>query len=210
MYKRIIALFFVHFTILFSQDQFEVIEVPTLENLNSIFFHDTNCGWIVGNHGVILKTIDSGNNWELVDFGTQENFHTVHFIDDSIGWISGDKTYFTIDRFRNYSTIDRKNAFFVDSLNVWSFRWTKDHKYKPPTGGDIFEYSSDAGHTWTIVDDYTTEYTNCLIYNMNTMLTIGGDIYEQDYGFVRHSEDNGLTWNKTLGAHSTCFDFKYC
>lgn len=207
MYKKLILFFFITFVVILAQDKFEEVEVPTQENLNSIFFHDIKNGWIVGNNGVVLKTIDSGNIWELIELGTEENFHTVHFIDDSVGWISGNKTYFTVDRFRNYSIIDRKNAFFVDSLNVWSFRWTKDHKYKPRTGGDVFEYSNDAGQTWTIVDEYILEYTDCLIYNMNTMLTIGGDIYEQDRGFVRYSEDSGLTWNKTLEAHSTCFDF---
>ena len=49
-----------------------------------------NAGWIAGNKGVILKTINGGSQWMLQNSGTQANLRDVHFVDANRGWAVGE------------------------------------------------------------------------------------------------------------------------
>jgi len=44
----------------------------------------------VGQNGVILSTIDSGDHWHLQESGTTRYLKSVYFIDEHTGWIVGD------------------------------------------------------------------------------------------------------------------------
>ena len=43
---------------------------PTLNNLNSIKFVNSEVGWAVGEFGTILKTANGGTTWTLQSSGT--------------------------------------------------------------------------------------------------------------------------------------------
>ena len=49
--------------------------------LRSVFFIDDKEGWIVGDEGVILHTIDAGKNWERQPTGLRASLRSVHFFD---------------------------------------------------------------------------------------------------------------------------------
>jgi photosystem II stability/assembly factor-like uncharacterized protein len=59
--------------------------------LQEVFFDSASGhGWIVGNDGVILHTIDKGETWEQQDGGTANTLYSVYFVDENDGWIVGD------------------------------------------------------------------------------------------------------------------------
>ena len=57
---------------------------------NDVFFIDKDTGWIVGNNGKFIYTINGGSKWEIEPLETSNNLNSVHFIDATNGWIVGD------------------------------------------------------------------------------------------------------------------------
>jgi photosystem II stability/assembly factor-like uncharacterized protein len=61
----------------------------TTSNLNDIGFFDENKGIIVGDGGVVLRTINAGENWNVETVPTSNNLNSVSLITDGpyAGWV---------------------------------------------------------------------------------------------------------------------------
>ena len=68
-----------------------------------VHFIDENQGWIVGNSGFCVKTVDSGSSWEKVGFPDDESYKDVLFVGDK-GWIDGERGVIlhTVDAGQNW------------------------------------------------------------------------------------------------------------
>lgn len=55
--------------------------------LNSVFFTDSQTGYIAGN-GTILKTSDGGDSWTKT-INSDNNFFSVYFTDATTGYVTG-------------------------------------------------------------------------------------------------------------------------
>ncbi len=64
--------------------------VPTQQNIYSIYFIDSNNGWIVGDGGTLLHTNDGGESWKSQLAGSSRNLHDIYFSGSKNGWIVGD------------------------------------------------------------------------------------------------------------------------
>ncbi|OGC23262.1 hypothetical protein A2291_08490 [candidate division WOR-1 bacterium RIFOXYB2_FULL_42_35] len=62
---------------------------PTSEALKDITFPTTTTGWIVGDNGLILKTVNSGTTWSTVTSGVSVNLRGVSFSTSLEGWVVG-------------------------------------------------------------------------------------------------------------------------
>jgi photosystem II stability/assembly factor-like uncharacterized protein len=49
----------------------------TAARLNSVCFHDANVGFIAGNNGTLLKTVNGGTNWDLMTISTTEDLFSL-------------------------------------------------------------------------------------------------------------------------------------
>src|SRR6187401_1244679 len=58
-------------------------------SLRSVFFIDHQEGWIVGDEGVSLHTIDGGKGWERQPTGTRASLRSVQFMSPFVGWAVG-------------------------------------------------------------------------------------------------------------------------
>ena len=69
-----------------------LLDQPTIEDnfLNNIHFTDINKGWVVGDAGTVLYTVDGGTTWIPQQSGTTNNLNNVFFTDFNNGWIIGD------------------------------------------------------------------------------------------------------------------------
>jgi len=61
----------------------------TTANLTSSSFVNPQKGWVVGEGGTILFTIDGGKTWVSQSSQTQENLFCVDFINERKGWVAG-------------------------------------------------------------------------------------------------------------------------
>lgn len=57
--------------------------------LNDVFFISASVGWTVGDRGVVLKTIDGGENWILCETNVDANLLAVSFFDECYGLAVG-------------------------------------------------------------------------------------------------------------------------
>lgn len=57
--------------------------------LTDVQFLDPDCGFAVGDRGVIWRTTDGGRTWRLVDVPVNSRFETIRFVDRNQGWIAG-------------------------------------------------------------------------------------------------------------------------
>ena len=72
----------------YSQGTWERINVPTHQYLKSLFFTDSLWGWVAGDSGTILHTIDGGNTWSFQDSHTQNTIEYLFFLNRNLGWAS--------------------------------------------------------------------------------------------------------------------------
>ena len=61
----------------------------TTNVLNSVQFTDTNTGYAVGDHGLILKTSNGGTHWSAQDYGANYVFTSLAFVNPDTGFIAG-------------------------------------------------------------------------------------------------------------------------
>ncbi|MFH1049424.1 MAG: YCF48-related protein [bacterium] len=100
----------------------------TTSALRGVHMADVNEGWIVGDQGTILHTIDGGTNWVTQVSGTTNNLYSVQFIDKNIGYIVGNASTilrtinggskWEIDTMANFENL--RSVFVVDSMTAWA------------------------------------------------------------------------------------------
>ncbi len=158
-------------------------------NLNDVFFTDRETGWIVGDQGTILKTVDGGGNWSQQASPTDQWFNAVYFVDSLTGWITG---YGTLLGTKNggetwHSLISSSDMMylsvhFADSLTGWI------------TTGEPYDHSSvlktiDGGKTWNSTLFFRGTYVALSFINAQTGWTLSTRYQE-----VLQTIDGGETW----------------
>lgn len=58
-------------------------------NLNSVYFVNSQIGYVAGDSGKILKTINGGVNWIQQNSGTTLNLRSIRFFNELTGWVCG-------------------------------------------------------------------------------------------------------------------------
>jgi len=168
-------------------------------DLNSVFFVNSDTGWIAGT-AVVLATVDGGLNWKeisVVDSAEQEwNFNKIFFINDSVGWVSA---------------------------NSWGWGWSAGVIYHTQNGGEdweeipggvchdfhflnakkgwaVFEnslfFTTDGGLNWTEIANVSFSS----IYFINDSIGWGAG----DSG-LRKTDDGGFTWYTIIDSLD-CYD----
>jgi photosystem II stability/assembly factor-like uncharacterized protein len=74
------------------------VNTGTAASLNSVFFLNKNTGYICGDSGVAMKTVNGGINWTSINTGlAQVNYYSINFLDSLNGVVAGNngKLYIT-------------------------------------------------------------------------------------------------------------------
>jgi len=88
-YTLILAIF-INSTSLFAQTgKWQQLPTDFDNDLYGIYFTDSLTGYICGENGLILKTID-GINWLSQQTPTNQTLYDIKFANDTIGWACGD------------------------------------------------------------------------------------------------------------------------
>ena len=171
-------------------------------NLNAVCFIDSLTGWVVGNLGVILHTLDGGQNWETQVSNIDLNIQDVFFLDGDQGWASafnytttpyGTVLLKTTDGGQSWLTevYPEENIFitsivYLDSLTGWM-------------GGTPHTLvgTIDGGESWTQanIDTSTLAFfpvLNIEFYNGQYGYCSGG-IFDIA-GVIWRTSDGGDTW----------------
>jgi photosystem II stability/assembly factor-like uncharacterized protein len=99
--------------------------------LASVYFTDINTGYIVGQYGVILKTIDAGGHWNPQSSGTQEHLFSVYFTDANTGYAAGGSSY--------------QNAIILKTTNG-GINWDSSYSATGYQLADVFFADANTGY----------------------------------------------------------------
>jgi len=157
-----------------------------LTSLNSIFFPDSEKGWIAGDGGIILYTDNGGKNWFAVTGGTSENLSGIYFADRDTGWAVGNNgtvLYKSDDStdwiLQNSNTPENLTGlYFLNSTTGWICG----------EKGTILK-TADGGTTWNkqfpgTSEDITDIYFSNLLYGRASCKK----------GIILYTSDGGETW----------------
>ncbi len=68
----------------------ELLELGVISiNLYDVFFLTETSGWIVGDAGTVLRTVDGGNEWTVAQMATLPPLFSIGFKNDKDGWAVG-------------------------------------------------------------------------------------------------------------------------
>lgn len=143
----------------------QTITMP-VSNLYCVQFTDNLTGYVCGENGAVLKSINSGFNWVTQQSNTINRLRDVHFIDALTGWAVGDNG--TIIKTTTGGEIAPGAPLNLTALAIsnsqinlnWIDSSNNELKFK-------IERSTNAGASWLLIDSVAANVTS---YN-NTGLT---------------------------------------
>ncbi len=134
---------------------------PINNDFHSVYFLDTNSGWIVGWYGTILRTTNGGTTWMLQASSTTRNLSSVRFANANVGWTVGDSG--TILKTTNGGTSwitqvsgtirNLKSVIYTDANNGWAVG----------SSGTILK-TTNGGSQWTAQPSGTTKNLNSVYF----------------------------------------------
>ena len=72
-----------------AQENWNVVNSGTTDNLTDVCFIENQFGWIIGYSGILLRTSNAGNTWNNNTI-PYENLKAIQFVNQNVGWIVGD------------------------------------------------------------------------------------------------------------------------
>ncbi|MCB0729072.1 MAG: T9SS type A sorting domain-containing protein, partial [Ignavibacteriae bacterium] len=117
----------------------------TIQNLNDVFFVNSETGYVCGDSGVVLKTADGGVNWVNLKTNTISKLNCIYFYDDNYGISVGkdSKIIKTINGGVNWSfgTINANTELITTYLlnSYEGFASSNINTYRTTNGGTDWE-----------------------------------------------------------------------
>jgi len=125
--------------------QWTQIQSGTLSDLKDVHFPTSTIGYAVGENGVVLKSLDSGNSWQTVFTNPLLSFTSVFFTSINTGYATSGNLYKTTNGGMSWTEIITDTfgqigeVYFVNSNLGFA-------------SGSVLHRTTDAGITWTTIN----------------------------------------------------------
>lgn len=174
-----------------------VYQTSANENLNDVYSIDENVAVIVGDSGLILKTIDGGTTWLEKISGTSEMLGRVHFANGNIGFSIGSSGTFlkTTDGGENWLSMQEgqfSNLTGIACINE-NIIYLVDAYF--------LKKSIDGGQTFSVIND--GEY----LYNIQFINEMVGFAMAGDFAYK--TVDGGVSWTILNNSITTSFYYQF-
>ncbi len=194
--KAWFTLFLAFFTMTgFAQGWVLQSPYPTYQHLYAVDFPSATIGYVSGDNGTLLKTMDAGATWEQVHvpaYFYNSQIRNINFTDNQTGFIAQGKQV--------YKTVDGGESWSASALlSLGTLQGT--HFINQNTGFAFGCYESlakttDGGTTWTVIS-YAP--LSVLHYSyMDFASASAGYLVAQDWYYeeavLRKTSDGGITW----------------
>ena len=172
-----------------------ILNSGTSNDLKAVDFPvDENTGFVVGNSGTILKTIDAGNSWSVSKSQTNSHLLDVDFIDNFTGYASGIngillKTY---DGGQSWNELSSGTSQHLYSVHFPIDEFTG---YAGGAASTLLK-TTDGGMSWQpqmIAGGYVYD----IVFPVDNLTGYASAIYGT-LGFIYKTVDGGNNWFKVL------------
>jgi photosystem II stability/assembly factor-like uncharacterized protein len=137
--------------------------------LHSLYFLNSNTGWVAGELGTILKTTNGGINWIPKPCGTSVTLRSISFINSNTGWICGDNG-------TAKKTTDGGETWNLQSVptpNMLSDIFIIDQDNAYIIGSNVFFRTNNGGNNWTQITGWGGNYL--YFTSLSTGFNVGGN-----------------------------------
>ena len=173
-------------SISFSQPYWTLQNSGTTKALYGIKFTNLSTGYVVGDSGLVKKSINGGTSWSTLSVGTAKTLRGLSFIDNNTGFIAGDSGVLrkTTNGGSNWFvltsgfTLDLNSVFAIDANTVFAC-------------GDngLIIKTSNGGINWYTQSSGTVSNLNSIHFlNSNTGCAVG------DQSTIRKTTNGGTSW----------------
>jgi photosystem II stability/assembly factor-like uncharacterized protein len=159
-----------------------------MENLAHMTFINNNKGFIVGDNGKVLKTVNAGVTWTSLSI-TSSTLRFVYFYNDTLGFIAGVGGLIkrTTDGGTTWATVSSGTTQQLSSV----FFTSATTGYASGFGGTIIK-TTNGGLNWTSVSSGVTSPLGIIQFtSASNGIVIG------DGDLIRQSSNSGSTWTAT-------------
>lgn len=197
---------------IFLEAQWNTINTGTTNNLFSVYFIDSKKGFVAGDKGSLLKTLDGGDNWSFQITGTTARSSKIIFVNSQTGYVLfqefGGYVLKTINGGLKWDTLHKitgsneifNDLYFLDSINVW-------------IAGTAVYFSSDAGNSWQKISNnlsQETQLTAIKMFDLQKGIALGYDHLPSGNfsGFISKTTDGGKNWTyimNDISPHALSF-----
>lgn len=169
-------------------------------NNNAIHFTTPLIGYLVGDYGKLLYTVDGGVTWLYDNSGTHNNLNHLYFTSTNNGWIVGEYgtvIHYTINPTNNFKTINVIDVNTTSNLRSVHF---VEESIGYIAGDGIILKTTNGGQTWSNI---TPSGATSLQINSIYFPTVGVGIAVTNDGKIIRTVDSGLNW--TITTYTTPF-----
>ncbi|HGJ63868.1 TPA: choice-of-anchor D domain-containing protein, partial [bacterium] len=170
----------------------QIKQTGILNDLNDVFFTDSNRGWIAGYDGTILYSSNAGESWLPQFSGTSRSLDGIFFTDNSNGWAVGQygTALRTFNGGNNWSFLNMninnslKSIVFTELSRAWAVG----------DSGTVMRYN---GSSWTRQTSNTSfDLMDVDFVNSSQGWAVGG------FGTIIRTVDGGQNWLTQLSNTS--------
>ena len=191
----------------------EYIDLLTSLGLNSLYFTQEGKGCIVGDHGIVLNTIDWSDEWAQTSQGNGGVFFSIAFSNYSNGWAVGGEGYnyyfrmgygsaivhtsdggLTWDEQNSSISGPLKSVNFIDEYNGWAVGHSITHNSYDTA---FIIHTTNGGEEWLIQKSDTSYYLASIYFTNDSYgWVVGGSFYGDSEGRILKTSDGGTNWEE--------------
>ena len=188
MKKLILILFGFLFSNILEAQSWNEFDIGTTENLNKVYFTNDTTGFIIGNNGLLLNTVDGGYTWETIITNVLHNLRTISFSNEEVGYINGLKT-------------EDGGATWMPQISseIYGLMYAYNENrimagHGSSFNGIIYE-SSDGGQSWATTFSFggLTMFNDCDFFNQAE-----GYLSSWYAGHLFKTVDSGANWSEIV------------
>ncbi|HRN27718.1 MAG: protein kinase [Ignavibacteriaceae bacterium] len=179
-----------------KESMWELIKTGTNKNLNSISFVDDYKGFIAGDSGLIMQSVDGGLNWKTFNTPYSNSFNAICFNDNKL-FVVGSSGFVGIIN-SNSNQIKKIISNTTEALFKIYFL---DHNIGFIVGshGQILK-TYDGGMTWQVINSSVKEN----LFSISFADSKNGIIVGWN-GTILKTTDSGLSWQKQALKYNNYF-----
>jgi len=173
-------------------DHWVQIASGTSQTLHSVYFKNTQVGYIAGDGGTILKSTNGGLTWVKLNSGTTRKLLSVYFITETTGYVAGEKGTFL----KTVNGGDTWTSLFSDTTVHFRQVVIPDYYFGYVTGSSsTLLRTEDGGNAWTNASPCNNCELNYISFPDVSVGYVSGFSPPPGLGgFLYKTSDAGLNW----------------